>query len=174
MLISSQNPSRPGSNVTFTASVSSGAGVPAGSVVFLANAVPFSTNGLAGGTAAASTQALPLGTNTVAAQYAAQGNYLGSAGSLQQVVTAVACSQTNAIVGIANNRDGTFTLTFIGTPQAQYYVVSSPTATAPMFSWVPLAGSTNTVTNGNGLWQWTVTNAASQQYYRSTAAAPCP
>jgi phosphotransferase system IIA component len=174
-LVSSVNPSAPGSNVTFTATVSSGVGTPEGDVVFLASGAPFSTNALAGGVAAASTMALPLGTNAVAAQYAAQGNYLGSNDSLDQVVKVlVTCSQTNAIVGIADNLDGTFTLTFIGTPQAQYYVVASPDVGVPMGSWTPLAGSTNTVTNIGGQWQITVTNTAAQQYYRSTAVVPCP
>jgi autotransporter-associated beta strand protein len=173
-LASSQNPSAAGSNVTFTATVSSGADAPAGNVVFLANAVPFSTNALVGGVAAASTAALPAGTNTIAAQYAAQGNYLGSTNSLQQVVQSlVACSQTNAIVGISLNQDGTFTLTFIGTPQAQYYLVASPDASASMTNWVPLAGSTNTVTDSTGLWQLILTNTISQQYYRSAAVVPC-
>ncbi len=174
-LVSSENPSEPGSNVTFTATVSSGVEIPSGEVVFLANAVPFSTNALVGGVATASTTALPLGTNAVAAQYAAQGNYLASDDTLDQVVKfLVTCSQTNAIVGIADNRDGTFTLTFIGTPQAQYYVVANSAAVAPMSNWLPLAGSTNTVTNPSGLWQFTVTNTAAQQYYRSTAVVPCP
>jgi autotransporter-associated beta strand protein len=174
-LASSQNPSSLGSAVTFTATVASGAGTPAGDVVFLANAVPFSTNTLAGGVAAAATAALSLGTNTVAAQYAAQGNYLGSTDTLRQVVhSPTTCSQTNAIVGIADNKNGTFTLTFIGTPQAQYYVLSSANATVPMANWVALAGSTNSVTNSSGLWQLKVTNAVSHQYYRSTAVAPCP
>ena len=173
-LASSQNPSSPGSNVTFTATVSSGAGTPAGNVVFLANSVPFCTNALVGGMAAATNATLPSGTNTVAAQYADQGNYLGSTNSLQQLVEVLACSQTNAIVGIADNQDGTFTLTFIGTPMAQYYVVASPDATAAMTNWVPVLGSTNVVINTNGLWQLTVTNTVSQQYYRSTAMLPCP
>ena len=173
-LTSSQNPSAAGSNVTFTATVSSGAGTLTGNVVFLANAVPFSTNALVGGVVAASTAALPSGTNTIAAQYAAQSNYLGSTNSLQQVVQSlVVCSQTNAIVGISLNQDGTFTLTFIGTPQAQYYLVASPDASASVTNWVPLAGSTNTVTNSTGLWQLIVTNTFSQQYYRSTAVVPC-
>ena len=88
--------------------------------------------------------------------------------------TVVTCSRTNAIAGIADNHDGTITLTFIGTPQAQYYVVASPDMTPPTSSWVPLAGSTNTVTNVSGQWQLTLTNTASQQYYRSTAVVPCP
>jgi autotransporter-associated beta strand protein len=171
---SSPNPSTAGSTVTFTATVSSGAGAPAGNVVFLANATPFSTNALVGGVAAASTAALPSGTNTVAAQYAPQGDYLGSLDSLQQVVQEQVCSQTNAIIGTALNQDGSLTLTFIGTPQAQYYVVGSPTLSVPMSNWLALPGSTNTVTNSSGLWQLTVTNTASQSYYRSSAVTPCP
>jgi hypothetical protein len=91
------------------------------------------------------------------------------------VVTSLApCSQTNAIVGIADNRDGTFTITFQGTPQAQYYVVDSANVAAPMSSWTALAGSTNTVTDPGGLWQITITNTAARRYYRSTAVMPCP
>ncbi|HQL79778.1 MAG TPA: YDG domain-containing protein, partial [Verrucomicrobiota bacterium] len=174
-LASSENPSAPGSNVTFTATVTAGVGTPGGEVVFLANAVPFSTNALVGGVAAVDTAVLPLGTNLVVAEYAVQGNYLGSSDSLEQVVQSlVVCSQTNAIVGIADNQDGTFTLTFVGTPQAQYYVVGSGDVVAPMSSWAVLPGSTNTVSDPSGLWQITVTNTAAQQYYRSTAVVPCP
>ncbi len=174
-LLSSQNPSAPGSNVTFTATVSSGVGTPAGNVVFLANAVPFSTNGLVAGVATASTTTLPLGTNTVVAQYATQGNYLGSSDTVEQVVqSATVYSQTNVLSSIVNNGDGTITLSFVGTPQAQYYVVASPDATAAMSSWAPLVGSTNTVTDPNGLWSFTVTNTATQQFYRSAAVNPAP
>ena len=124
--------------------------------------------------AAASTSALPSGTNAVAALYAPQGNYLASTGTVQQVVQGTVVSQTNTISSIVNNGNGTLTLHFIGTPQAQYYVVASPDVGVPMGSWTPLAGSTNTVTNIGGQWQITVTNTAAQQYYRSTAVVPCP
>jgi fibronectin-binding autotransporter adhesin len=174
-LASSQNPSSPGSNVTFTATVSSGAGTLTGNVVFLVNSVPFSTNALVGGVAAATNSTLPSGTNTVAAQYPAQGNYLGSTNSLEEVVqNLVVGSQTNVIAGITNNQDGTFTLTFLGTPQAEYYVVASSDASVAMTNWAPVIGSTNTVTNSSGIWQLTVTNNGLQQFYRSTAAAPAP
>ena len=39
-LLSSENPSGPGTNVTFTATVSSGVGTPTGDVVFKANTAP--------------------------------------------------------------------------------------------------------------------------------------
>jgi autotransporter-associated beta strand protein len=109
-------------------------------------------------------------------QYASQYSIINSGTQvhLHYTPAAVPCSQTNAIVGIADNHNGTFTISFLGTPQAQYYVAASPDMAAPTSNWVPLAGSTNTVTNGSGQWQLTVTNTASQQYYRSRAVVPCP
>ena len=46
--------------------------------------------------------------------------------------------------------------------------------TAPMADWVAVAGSTNLVTNGSGLWSFTVTNTAPTRFYRSTAMSVCP
>jgi hypothetical protein len=92
----------------------------------------------------------------------------------QWVKLFVTCSQTNALWSIADNLDGTFTLTFVGTPQAEYCIFTSPDVAVPMTSWTAVAGSTNTPTNATGLWQFTVTNTASQQFYRATALAPCP
>jgi len=92
-----------------------------------------------------------------------------------QVVQAlVTSSLTNMILSVVDNADGTFTLTFAGTPQAQYYVVAHSDLAAPMSSWAPLAGSTNTVTNTSGLWSHTVTNTGAQQFYRSAAVVPSP
>ena len=176
-LVSSDNPSFTGSNVTFTATLNGAppaADKPTGDVVFLANGTPFSTNALLSGVASASTTSLPQGTNTIAAQYAGDANFLGSAGSLQQVVVnPVTCSQTNALLGIANNFDGTATLSFQGTPQAQYYIVSSPDLSAPMSGWTVVTGSTNTVNDTGGFWSFTVTNSGPQLFYRSAAVVPC-
>ena len=77
-------------------------------------------------------------------------------------------------MSVADNPDGTLTLTFRGTPQAEYYVSASPEIASPMTSWAPVTGSTNMVTNVSGLWQFTVTNTTPRQFYRSTAVAPCP
>jgi fibronectin-binding autotransporter adhesin len=177
-LTSSVNPSGPGTNVTFTAVVNGvppAADLPTGTVVFSANGAPLATNALVGGGISASTASLPLGTNALMAQYLGDGNFLGSTGSVAQVVELfVTCSQTNALLSVADNLDGAFTLTFVGTPQAEYYVLASPDVAAPMTRWVPVVGSTNTVTNVSGLWQFTVTNTAPQQFYRSTAVVPCP
>jgi hypothetical protein len=82
-------------------------------------------------------------------------------GTFDYSVTATdAYTQTNAIVGIADNLDGTYTITFVGKPEGQYCVVASSDPMAPETSWVPLAGSTNTVTHPAGLWSYTVTNTA--------------
>ena len=178
LLDSSVNPSAPGTNVTFTAAVNGvppAAGLPTGEVVFSANGTPFATNALVSGSISASTASLPSGTNALTAQYLGDGNFLGSTGNLAQVVKPlVTCSQTNALLSMSDNLDGTFTLTFVGTPQAEYYVSASLDAAAPMTSWSPVVGSTNTVTNVSGLWQFTVTNTVPQQYYRGTAVVPCP
>jgi hypothetical protein len=174
-LVSSQNPSGPGSNVTFTATVSSVAGIPAGNVVFLANNVPFSTNTLVGGSIGASTTSLPLGTNRVAAQYAVQGNYLGSTGAVQQVVqSSVVLSQTNVVSSMVDNGNGTFTLNFIGTPLAKYYVVSSADPLTSMSIWDILTDTTNTAPPPAGMWSVTVTNNAAQKFYRAAAVNPGP
>ncbi|PWU20771.1 MAG: hypothetical protein C5B50_03200 [Verrucomicrobia bacterium] len=82
------------------------------------------------------------------------------------------CSHTNVLLGIAANGNGTFTLTFQGTPQASYYVVGNTNFGGG--TWTPLAATTNTVTDTNGFWQVTVSNSALQQFYRSVAITPCP
>jgi autotransporter-associated beta strand protein len=178
LLTSSVNPSTPGTNVTFTAAVSGvppAADLPTGNVVFSANSTPFATNALISGSISASTTSLPPGTNAITVQYLGDAIFLGSMGSVAQVVQPlVTCSQTNALLSIADHLDGTFTLTFVGTPQADYFVLANLDATAPMTNWAPVVGSTNTVTNLSGVWRFTVTNTTPQQFYRSTAVAPCP
>jgi hypothetical protein len=161
--------------VTFTATLDGAPPAvdkPTGNVVFLTNGVPFSTNALVNGVVSASTAALGQGTNAVSAEYAGDGNFLGSTGNVQQIVET--CSQVNTLLSIANNSDGTFTLSFQGTPQAQYYVVASADISAAMNAWTVLSGSTNTVTNVSGFWSLTVTNDGPQLFYRSAAVVPCP
>jgi hypothetical protein len=84
------------------------------------------------------------------------------------------CSTTNRLLGITNNGNGTFTLGFQGTFQAQYYVMTSTSAAAPITTWVPLAGSTNIVTNASGLWNLTVPTSGTVRFYRSVAERLCP
>jgi autotransporter-associated beta strand protein len=168
-IVSSVNPSTATSNVTFTATISSGVGTPDGNVVFLANGNPFSTNALVAGAASTGNAGLPVGTNLVAVQYSAQGNYLGSSASVAQVVNSgVVLSQTNIITSIVNNGDGTFTLTMHGTPQSAYYVESASDLSSGL--WAPLSGSTNNAAP-DGTWSFVVSNAP-PAFYRAKALNP--
>ena len=168
-LTSGSNPSTYGSPVTFTATVSGNS--PTGTVQFLVDGVATdSPVTLAGGSAVWTTSALTVSgsPHQITAAYSGDdNNNPSSANTMQQVVqNAVVCSQTNRVVGITNNHDGTLTVRFIGTPQAQYYVVASPQVNSAMTSWTALPYSTNTVTNSTGLWQLVITNAPSQRLSR--------
>ena len=172
---SSPNPSSPGANVTFTATLSAvfpGAGTPTGSVIFATNGVPMSTNALVSGVASTSTTALPVGTTPCLAWYTGDGNFSGVTNSLSQVVNST-CSQTNRILSIIPNGGNSFTLNLVGTYQAQYYILSQTNASQPLANWLPVPGSTNTVSNPSGLWSVNVTNRA-PAFYRSKAINACP
>jgi endoglucanase len=80
-------------------------------------------------------------------------------------------SQTNAVLNMTDNKNGTFTLNFLGTVGVMYCVQTATNLTPPVY-WLALAGSTNTVTNSSGLWSCTSTNSGSQRYYRSVVAYP--
>jgi autotransporter-associated beta strand protein len=111
----SPNPSLPGADVTFTATVGVVApctGTPTGTVQFTANDAPLGapvaldTNGLA----VLITNSLPHGSNTVTAEYAGNANSLGSTNSIAQIVnTPPIAPNTNA--GVTENT----TLVFDGT-----------------------------------------------------------
>ena len=102
------NPSLPGSDVTFTATVTNtvpGGPAPAGDVQFKTNGVPLcdpvalDTNGVA----AFTTNSLPHGANTVTAEYAGDSNFLGSTNGVVQIVnTPPIAPNTNA--GVVENQ----------------------------------------------------------------------
>jgi autotransporter-associated beta strand protein len=101
-LTASPNPSLPGANVTFAATVTNavpGGPAPAGNVQFKTNGVPLgdpvalNTNGVA----TLITNSLPHGSNTVSAEYAGDGTILGLTNSVVQIVnTPPSASNTNA------------------------------------------------------------------------------
>jgi len=110
-------------------------------------------------------------------QYLGDNDYNGAnAGPLTQTVATnlTTCSATNRIYSVVNNNDGTYTLDFIGTPQAQYYVVTANNAAAALNTWTPIVGSTNTAANSSGFWSLTVTNNEARRFYRGEAINPCP
>jgi N-acetylneuraminic acid mutarotase len=87
---SSVNPSVFGQSVTFTATVavvSPGAGAPFGAVTFTDGATTLGTGTLGGGTATLTTSALTGGNRVITASYGSDGNYSGSAGTVNQSVT---------------------------------------------------------------------------------------
>jgi hypothetical protein len=164
-LASSENPSLQGSNVTFTATVTPVAPAstaPTGNVQFYNNGVAMgSPVALADGLATLSTAELQAGTNTVLAVYLGDGDFLASSNSVAQVVQAIPGMPST--IGIRNSADGTVTVTFAGTPQAQYVVQASDNLAAPAWQNV----STNTA-DADG--QWTFTESAdghSIRFYRS-------
>ena len=107
-VVSSLNPARPGAEVTFTATLSSvppGAGVPTGTVRFLANG--FVVGGpvaLVNGQASIAAPLLPHGFSTVVAEYAGDGNFLGKTNSLSpdQVVNTPPVKGTFTLGAIRN------------------------------------------------------------------------
>jgi hypothetical protein len=125
-------------------------------------------------TATYNTTLLPAGTNTVAAAYGGDVNFsAASQVSTNQIVQSTVCSQTNTILGIVSMGGDAYTLNFLGTYQAQYYVVAQTNLTQPMANWIPVSGSTNTVSNVGGAWSVIVSNPA-PAFYRARATSVCP
>ena len=167
-LVASLNPSRPGSNVTFTATVlpvAPAKSTPTGSVQFYANDTPLgSLVVLTDGVANLSTADLPAGTNIVLAAYLGDGNFVGSTNSLAQVVSLNA--ETPSILSIRINSDTTVTVSFSGTPGKQWVVQACTDTATPVWENV----STN-VADAEGRWTFTeAISTTSQRLYR--AATP--
>jgi autotransporter-associated beta strand protein len=107
-VVSSLNPARPGSNVTFTATLSAvppGAGTPTGMVQFLTNGHAFvEPVALLNGQASITTALLPHGSNSIAVEYAGDGNFFGKTNSLSpaQVVNTPPVKGTFTLGAIRN------------------------------------------------------------------------
>ena len=82
-LTSAPNPSTSGQSVTFTATVTSGSGVPAGTVTFTEGATTWASNVAVNGSgqAAFSTTALSVGSHTLTATFTGASGWLGSSGT---------------------------------------------------------------------------------------------
>ena len=89
-VVSNNNPSQAGQQVTFTATVSSGSGTPTGTVTFMDGAASIGTGTLNGsGIATFSTSSLAAGGHSITAGYGADNNFAGSTSStLTQTVSA--------------------------------------------------------------------------------------
>jgi len=60
------------------------------------------------------------------------------------------------ILSIVPNTNNSFAITGVGTPNAQYYLVTTTNLADNLANWTVLADSTNTATDG--IWHYTVTN----------------
>jgi hypothetical protein len=162
---SSLNPSAETSNVTFTATVtavSPATPLPAGHVQFYANAVALcAPAALVNGVADVNTSSLAPGSNTIAVIYLGDGNFLPSTNTLIQVVT-VSVVQPRTL-GITANGNGTVTVTFQGTPGAEY-IVQATTGLAQPSNWSNV--STN-VAGVDGLWTYTDSITHPHAFYRA-------
>ena len=112
-LASSVNPSTFGQPVTFTATVTSQAGTPTGSVSFSSDGNPLGTVTLTGATATFSTSGLSLGDHTISAAYAGDANFLTSSATLTQTTVPLegladpALSPVmNALFGVLKDSNG--------------------------------------------------------------------
>jgi len=85
VLTSSQNPSTPGTSVTFTATVAPilpSTNLPTGTVTFLDGGNAIGTGIVSGGKAAFTTSALTVGSHFITASYGGDGTFTGATGSL--------------------------------------------------------------------------------------------
>jgi hypothetical protein len=94
-LTSAPDPSSSGQSVTFTATVSSPAGSPTGTVRFFEGTTLLGTGTVGpGGVATFTTSTLPAGTHTITATYGGDTNFLGSSGTDTQTVNGGGGSDT--------------------------------------------------------------------------------
>ena len=179
------DPSTNAQQASFTATVSPVAPTvvtPTGSITFRTNGEILASVGLSEGRGSAGTSLLPPGADVVQAEYAGDGNFLGSTDSLQLVVEPVEappCSAGGQLLSMGQIADQSFTLTLLGTTNAQYYLVTSTSLEVPATEWTVLTDSTNTATNG--VWTYTFTDAVpddvspgAMRFFRAMAVKPCP
>ncbi|MGH9571296.1 MAG: Ig-like domain repeat protein, partial [Candidatus Angelobacter sp.] len=104
VIASSINPSLAGQSVTFTATVSSSSGTPAGSVTFLDGATSLGVSALSAGQATFSTSSLAAGSHSITAAYAGTATFTAStSAALSQTVnkavtTMVVASSANPVI----------------------------------------------------------------------------
>ena len=77
-IASSVNPVLVQNGITLTATVTSGAGTPTGTVTFLDGATPLGTGTLSGGVATFTTSSLAVGSHSITAAYGGDANFLAA------------------------------------------------------------------------------------------------
>lgn len=116
-LTSSANPSVTGQSVTFTASVTGGAGTATGTVTFLDGATAVCTSvALASGNASCTTSTLSAGPHSITAQYGGDGNYASATSAVltQNVTGNVTVTLTSSVNPSNVAQNVTFSATVSG------------------------------------------------------------
>ena len=155
-----------GADVTFTATVLSepqSSGAPSGTIQFTVNGISQgSAVAIVNGQASFHSQSLPSGTNMVVAIYSGDLNYSGSSATLEEIIQPAV--EAPGKLTLQMNANGTVTLSFVGTPGAQYLIQAVNDLNNA--NWAPLATQT---ADGAGLVTYTDLSAAnsSQKFYRA-------
>jgi hypothetical protein len=145
VLGSSLNPSTPGASVTFTATISSPGGTPAGSINFFDGASPLGSVVISGGVATFTTSALAGGSHSITATYAATASFSGTtSNTVTQVVSDTTSTGLSSDINpsfAGQNVTITATITTSGTPTGtvQFFDGANPIGS-------PAAVSGNTAT----------------------------
>ena len=140
------------------------AGIPTGTVLFLANGQPLAAPVLlSAGMASAGTETLPLWDSVITAAYLGDSNFLGSTNALGQLVRPRL--ELPRVVSIVDNGNGTVTVTCHGTPAVEHYIEATATVDVPL-SWVCV--STNTAGMWDGFWTYTEEKGQNtQRFFRA-------
>ena len=149
--VSSSSPTiNQGQSVTFTASVSSTAGIPTGTVTFFSDGTSLGSASLSSGQAQLSTSGLAAGSHTITATYNGDTNFTASnAPGITETVNAVAAdftiSASPGSVSVKHGKTASYTVTigatgsFTGT--VSFGTSSVPTGPNPTFSPSTVTGS---------------------------------
>jgi hypothetical protein len=105
-LSSTANPASYGQAVTYTATVTSTAGIPTGTINFLANGVNVGTGSLTGGIATLGIPAQTLGTQSITATYLGNTNFAGSTSQVFPEVINVSATTTKVATTLAQSEFG--------------------------------------------------------------------
>jgi N-acetylneuraminic acid mutarotase len=155
VVTSSLNPSTTGQGVTFTATVTSSAGTPTGSVAFLDGSLPLGTYALSGGVASTpSLTSLAVGSHLIVANYLGAPGFLTSSSDLTQVVFGDNAGISTSSASIAEGNSGTKNLAFIvslSTAIAQTVTVQVATQDGTATAGSDYAATSSTLTFNPGV-----------------------
>ena len=153
----------PGQSVTLTASVTSAAGTPTGTVAFMNGTTTLGTATLASGVAMFTTTSLAAGSYTVTAIYAGDNNFAGSTSAASAAVAITDYTLTASPAALALTRGEGATITISLAPIAKYkgtvnlacgqlpaYVSCSFSNNAPVLDGTGTATSVLLTINTNG------------------------